>query len=339
MLTQKGNLKPFLLYKITFFLFFLFFTIGFTSNSWPIFFQMLPIYLSLIFLGLSHGAADHLCMWGLLSNKTIKAKIGLIILYFLVAILYLFLWLKDPVLSIILFFMLTIFHWGKADLYTACFLNNTEYLKHNRWIRFSYVCFRGSAPILLPIAFNQKVYLDFLNSLTFRKMEIFNFEQYIHFNLIFIPIAFFLFSVIIFLFFEKDKIRNYNIIIWDFFESILLIIWFLYMPVLWAIGIYFIFWHSLRHALRILSSDTQGFRHIINFSLKKLSIRWIEITGLINLIALIGMFIIFNTQIFNINNDYNFFSNIMIGISIVTLPHVILVEITDIKLNRKHLID
>ena len=51
------------------------------------------------------------------------------------------------------------------------------------------------------------------------------------------------------------------------------------------------------------------------------------------------MYIIFNTQIFNINNDYNFFSNIMIGISIVTLPHVILVEITDIKLNRKHLID
>ena len=115
--------------------------------------------------------------------------------------------------------------------------------------------------------------------------------------------------------------------------------WFLYVPVLWAIGIYFIFWHSLRHALRILSSDTQGVRYLNNFSLKKLSIRWIEITGLINFIALIGMYIIFNTQIFNIHDDYNVFSNIMIGISIVTLPHVILVEITDIKLNRKHLID
>ena len=143
--------------------------------------------------------------------------------------------------------MLTIFHWGKADLYTACFLNNAEYLKHNRWMRFIYVCFRGSAPILLPIAFNQKVYLDFLNSLTFEKLEIFNFEQYIHFNLIFIPIAFFIMSIII-LHNKKDKEGNYKIFIWDFFESILLILWFLYVPVLWAIGIYFIFWHVLGYA-------------------------------------------------------------------------------------------
>ena len=73
MLTQKKSKTFFYCIRLHFF-FFLFFTIGFTSNSWPIFFQMLPIYLSLIFLGLSHGAADHLCMWGLLSNKTIKAK-------------------------------------------------------------------------------------------------------------------------------------------------------------------------------------------------------------------------------------------------------------------------
>ena len=58
--------------------------------------------------------------------------------------------------------------------------------------------------MLLPIAFNQKVYLDFLNSLTFGKLEIFNFEQYIHFNLIFIPIALFFMSIIILLF-KKDK--------------------------------------------------------------------------------------------------------------------------------------
>ena len=47
------------------------------------------------------------------------------------------------------------------------------------------------------------------------------------------------------------------------------------------------------------------------------------------------MYIIFNTQIFNIHDDYNVFSNIMIGISIVTLPHVILVEITDIRIKSK----
>ena len=89
----------------------------------------------------------------------------------------------------------------------------------------------------------------------------------------------------------------------------------------------------------ILSSDKKGAGYINDFSLKKLSLRWIELTGLINLIALIGIFVILNTEIFNINDEYNIFSNIMIGISILTLPHALLIEIIDIKYKRKHLID
>ena len=52
----------------------IFFIIGFKSNDWPIVIQLIPIYSSLLFLGLSHGAADHLCMWGFLKKQSIKNK-------------------------------------------------------------------------------------------------------------------------------------------------------------------------------------------------------------------------------------------------------------------------
>ena len=85
---------------------FIFFVIGYQSSEWPMFFQMLPIYVSLIFLGLSHGAADHLCMWGLLSIKTPRIKLALIGIYFATALLYFLLWLLNPLISILLFFLL-----------------------------------------------------------------------------------------------------------------------------------------------------------------------------------------------------------------------------------------
>ena len=339
MLSQKGKIKPFFLHRITFLFFFIFFIIGYQSNEWPIFLQMLPIYVSLIFLGLSHGAADHLCMWGLLSIKTPRIKLALIGIYFATALLYFLLWLLNPLISILLFFLLTIFHWGRADLYTSCFINNVDYLHRNKFMRFCYGFFRGSSPILLPVAFNQEVYLNFLNSLTFKEYQMFDFSYYVNFNLIFVPILFLTLYIVIFLVVNKNRKKNYRMFLWDLLENTLLIVWFLYVPVLWAIGIYFIFWHSLRHALRILSSDNKGAEYLNDFSLKKLSLRWIELTGLINLIALIGIFIIFNTEIFNINDEYNIFSNIMIGISILTLPHALLIEIIDIKYKRKHLID
>jgi Brp/Blh family beta-carotene 15,15'-monooxygenase len=84
----------------------------------------------------------------------------------------------------------------------------------------------------------------------------------------------------------------------DSIESVALFGWFLFIPALWAIGCYFALWHSLRHTLRILSTDTTGSQLLDSKQYLKLNMRWLQLTGLMTLIALIGMWIIFRSPLF-----------------------------------------
>ena len=60
------------------------------------------------------------------------------------------------------------------------------------------------------------------------------------------------------------------------------------------IGCYFALWHSLRHAFKnTFSTDTLGSQLLDSKQYLKLNIRWLQLTGLMTFIALIGMWIIF----------------------------------------------
>ena len=50
--------------------------------------QFLLIFLSLFFLGIPHGAADHLVLWGLNRLQSTKIRIAAIALYLAVALVY-----------------------------------------------------------------------------------------------------------------------------------------------------------------------------------------------------------------------------------------------------------
>ena len=324
------------IYKFSLIIFLIFFIIGFKSNDWPIVIKLIPIYSSLLFLGLSHGAADHLCMWGFLNKQSIKNKFFLISLYFLISIAYLFFWFINPFFAMIFFLLITIYHWGRADYFTSTQLNKISFLRERKLFAFTYSFFRGSFPILLPIYNHPDIYFSFIKTLSFNSnISTIDIITSYSVYLVLIPILIFIFHTLTVLFTVKKTSKNLRNIIYDLIESIFLLIWFLVIPVLWAIGIYFIFWHSFRHAIRLMASDIKGSDYINRLSLIGIFKRWIEMTGLVNLIALIGIIFIVSINFSIDQNSFSILSRMMIGISILTLPHCILIEIMDQKFIKK----
>ena len=54
---------------------------------------------------------------------------------------------------------------------------------------------------------------------------------------------------------EKDETAAWD---WIFRRHAFFFCGFLFLPPLWALGIYFALWHSLRHGLRIIWLDPTG---------------------------------------------------------------------------------
>ena len=49
--------------------------LGFYSAEWPIYLQLLPLFLSLFLFGIPHGGADHLLLWGMLRKDSWPKRI------------------------------------------------------------------------------------------------------------------------------------------------------------------------------------------------------------------------------------------------------------------------
>ena len=85
----------------------------------------------------------------------------------------------------------------------------------------------------------------------------------------------------------------------------------------------------VRHALRILATDITGSQLLDSKQYLKLKIRWLQLTGLMTLIALIGMWIIFTLPLSVRGIEVDWLAKALIGISVLTLPHTVVVCFMD----------
>jgi hypothetical protein len=70
--------------------------LGFKSEGWPIYLQLLPLFISLFLFGMPHGGADHLLLWGMLRKDSWSRRIVTLSLYTLTALAYLTFWDFNP---------------------------------------------------------------------------------------------------------------------------------------------------------------------------------------------------------------------------------------------------
>jgi len=290
-------------------------------------------YIGIIILGMAHGAADHLFAWGMIKRQNLFKKISLLLIYASFSVLYLIIWKYLPLAALSLFLIITILHWGQGDRYFCFKIYNCRYLKDCFYLKTLNILIKGTIPIFISIYSDFAFSVSFIDSL-FDQLGHNLFEIGLLANFydlyIIIPLALFILYILMLFRYCKSS-NNYNLkgIIFDISETVLLFLLFLLLPTALSLGMYFILWHSLRHAVRILLADGRFLGGPFKNIPFNISFRWAQLTGAMTILAFIGssFFLSFNILVPNI--DVMWISFTFISISCLTFPHFITVYLLD----------
>ncbi|MFW6384118.1 MAG: Brp/Blh family beta-carotene 15,15'-dioxygenase [Halodesulfurarchaeum sp.] len=212
-----------------------------------------PLLLSLLVFGLPHGAVDHLvpARFGGLSLGRSLGVVGLG--YAVLGGLYLGLWLLAPLPAAALFIAVTWLHWGQGDVHALIAFVETPHLA-SRGRRIGTLVVRGGLPMLVPLIgfpgryqavlgdwlalFSMDAGLAWAQAPTVRTI---------------LGAGFLLvtFGILSSGYRSTGNTRAWRI---DAGETALLWTFFLVVPPLVAIGVYFSIWHALRHVFRLVAA-------------------------------------------------------------------------------------
>lgn len=222
--------------------------------------QLLPLLVSVIFLGLPHGALDHRMPEIVTQQRSNWQRMSAFILGYVALMLpILGLWVLSPALGFVFFILLTLWHWGTADLHTLLHIQGIRFIG-SRWSRASVAMVRGSLPMLVPLLFFPHDYYRAASDITalFTDVTASNLvwltsanTQYVV-GLVLLGLIS-LMTVDTFIHATKGgQLRE-----WLVFtaETMILIVYFATVPPYLAIGLYFCIWHAARHIARIIAFE------------------------------------------------------------------------------------
>jgi len=270
------------------------------SSSYIYFFCFLLIGT----IGVSHGAYDGKKGEILFYKKFEKLKYIFYFIYISLVILVFFLWYLNPLISLMVFLIVSSLHFGKEDL---------EIYLNKKYKYYFFIFFlKGSLIILLPLFFNFEQTNLIFNTIIFSKDYFLLSYDHVYFILIvnlLMQILFYLYN------FQKKKLKKNEFIAIIFEIFLIIIAFYLFDPII-AFTLYFCFMHSLKNILLISSelnpSLLKGLKLFVKQSL---------------FLTLITFFILFISLIFLINFDFlerSIEKIIFIGLASLTLPHIVL---------------
>ena len=226
------------------------------SQTLPWWLRYGPLAVSLAIFGLPHGAVDHLAPARAAGHRPTAAwllAVGLV--YLVLGSAYGFLWWALPVASAALFVALTWFHWGQGDVYALDAIGASHLA--GRGVRIGTLLVRGGLPMLVPLLghpeeyrvvvgawvalFGSKLDAAWLVSPAVRGV---------------LGGGFALLTVATLL--AGRRRSGGRVWYLDAGETALLWGFFLLVPPLFAVGVYFCVWHSLRHIARLIAVDPSG---------------------------------------------------------------------------------
>lgn len=245
--------------------------IGLSAGSWwlgvdpgPVI-RYGPLLLSLVVFGLPHGAVDHLVP-ARFAGLSLSRSLGVVGLgYGALGGLYLLGWLLAPLPAAALFIAVTWFHWGQGDVHALVAFVEAPHLT-DRARRVGTLVVRGGLPMLVPLIGFPGRYQAVLGEwLALFSGEVSLAWAQVPTVRVFLGTGFLLVTLGVLAsgYRSTGPTRGWRI---DAGEAALLWVFFLVVPPLIAIGIYFTTWHSLRHVFRLVastddvSSPRAGFR-------------------------------------------------------------------------------
>jgi len=237
--------------------------------SVPLWVQYLPLVASGVVLGLPHGAVDHLV--GERTGATSRRRSAMLVtaVYATCGLGYLALWYLAPVPAAVLFVVITWIHWGQGDVYVLDAVTGGQYPRSVPHRGLSLLV-RGAFPMAVPLVAGADQYRRVIGYL----VGLFGADVGAV-AVVFAPDVRLLVGAAVALLtlltlarglltrVPGEPGRQYRVVIdrgiaVDAVETTLLWGYFLVVPPILAVGLYFCVWHSLRHVVRMLVLDDRG---------------------------------------------------------------------------------
>jgi Brp/Blh family beta-carotene 15,15'-monooxygenase len=219
--------------------------------------QYVPLAVSIILLGLPHGAVDHLAIARAEGETADLAAIGRVfVLYTFVGILYAINWFLAPAIAFVLFIFVTWVHWGQGDLFSLVGLENADHIRSVPQ-RVGTILIRGGLPMLVPLVAFPEWYRTVATDIVglFAPDRVHVLESVFRTD-VRITLAIGFGSLILWTlavgYIRAETARSWRL---DTAETVGLGVYFALVPPVLAIGIYFCVWHSLRHIVRLMLLD------------------------------------------------------------------------------------
>ncbi|MDS0297586.1 Brp/Blh family beta-carotene 15,15'-dioxygenase [Halogeometricum sp. S1BR25-6] len=217
-----------------------------------------PLLLSVVVLGLPHGALDHLTLpraRGARPTSRSLAAVGA--LYLVLGGLYAAGWFLAPAAAFVAFLALTWVHWGQGDVYSLVALSRETHLR-TRGQRLLAAAVRGGIPMVVPLVGFPETYRAvaattaglFVSGASFAWLLAPSVRLVAGGAVALLTVASLLLGRA-----RADDSASRDAWRLDAGESLLLWAFFLAVPPLVAIGLYFALWHSLRHLARLAALD------------------------------------------------------------------------------------
>ncbi|RLM56845.1 beta-carotene 15,15'-dioxygenase [Halobellus sp. Atlit-31R] len=224
-----------------------------TTATLPAWARYVPLAVSLLVFGLPHGAVDHLAparAAGKRPSVRWLAAVGLV--YLLLGGAYTAAWFVAPAASAAFFIGMTWFHWGQGDLYALEAMGGSHL--DSRTARAGTVLVRGGLPMLVPLLRFPELYRDVVDAWvvlfggSLDASWLFTAEVRLGIGAAFAALTI------------GTLVAGYRTASgsgWrrDAVETALLWAYFLLVPPIVAVGVYFCVWHALRHIARLAGVD------------------------------------------------------------------------------------
>lgn len=303
------------------------------AGSPPLAYQYVPLALSVVVLGLPHGAVDHLVLPRARDDPVTPRSLAFVgVLYLLVGSAYTVVWFVAPVAAFVLFVVVTLVHWGQGDVYALLAFAGAAHLE-TRSSRLLALAVRGGLPMLVPLiafpaqyAFVAETIVGLFDpdaasalgpafSSPVRRSIAIGFGSLVAFVL-----------TLGFVRAWPDDRGPWTI---DLVETLGLVVYFAVVPPILAIGLYFCFWHSVRHVLRTMLVDPVASAALERGTLGAACRRFVrDATPLTvgGLAVLVGIGLSVPRTPATVPDAVAAY---LVAIAVLTLPHVVVVTLLD----------
>lgn len=266
------------------------------------------VFLAVVLLtvGIPHGAMDHVIDGAVNDWKPDSFNSRFYGMYLGLMAVYAVVWYFFPLLSMIIFLLITSYHFGQAD---------TQRFELVHWPYWSMLITRGTSLLILLLFGDLAYAASIIETITAFNYEntILNFITVEDIMLYWTALT----SIVILLALWKSE-KSLNLILIALAENLLLIAMFNYVNIVIAFSLYFGLWHSYEH-VKVMATYlfSQG-QELTLSSFYKQSFTF-------SMIAYLGLLFIYNLL------DAFSQTELMVGlllvlISVLTLPHLVVVE-------------